>query len=466
MAEVLGKHRELFGPKNVYLGAYLQGSDKSPALGLLATAVRWLGKKESAPVVAAADVYYARPDDWTDQRVLLAVGRRSAMADVEALLRGGQDDPDEAFFRSNSFSLPSQVDLKLNLEEELKNSLALAEGCEDYKITGPPLMPTPPCPPDRTPVEHLRQLCRDGWARKVAGKVPPPEHPKYAERIKMELGVFEGAGLSPYFLVVDDYCKWARSQGMMLGRARGSGGGCLTSYLLGVTGVDPVKFELLFERFYNAGRNSPGRIALPDIDTDFPSAGRERVKDYVHDKYGRDKVGILGTFQRMMGAAAIKDVFRARGRSAQEADRVTEFIPDQSAIADELQLMMEEEGESSIIRWALEHRAEKLKPWCHLDKDGEPVGPYGKDFAQAMRMEGVKRSMGQHPSGVVISPRPLHEFVPMVRTAKGDGIVIGFDMHAAEAAGLPKFDLLATSVIDKLMDLQSMVRTGKWCSSS
>jgi DNA polymerase-3 subunit alpha len=459
---LVGRHRELFGPQNVYLGACLRGADKLPALGLLAKAARWVGKREGVPVIAAADVYYARPDDWTDHRVVLAVGRRSSMADVEGLLKGGKDDPDETFFRANAFSLPSPGELKDNEADELNASLALADGCEDYDVTGPPLMPTPPCPPDRTPVEHLRQLCRDGWRKRIADAVPKGDHARYGDRIKMELGVFEEAGLAPYFLVVHDYCQWARNQGMLLGRARGSGGGCLTSYLLGITGVDPVRTGLFFERFYNAGRNSPGRVSMPDIDTDFPVDRRDEVVAYVRSNFGHDRVAQIGTFQRMMGASAIKDVFRARGRDHREADRATEFIPDQSRIADELQEMMEEHGEASILRWALLHQADKLKPWCHLDKDGELAGPYGKDFAQAIRLEGVKRAMGKHPSGIVISPRPLHEFVPMVRPSKGEEPVIGLDMNACEAAGLVKMDILGVSTLSKLSDAESMVRYGRW----
>jgi DNA polymerase-3 subunit alpha len=461
LVEVVGRHKELFGSENVYLGVYLRAADKLPALGLLAKAVRWVGKRERVPVVAAADVYYPRPDDWADHLTVLAVGRRSSLSDVQALLKGGMDDPDETFFRANAFSLPAPEELG-NEKGEIDNALALADGCEDYDITGPPLMPIPPCPKGVSPVEHLRELCRRGWRQNIASSIPKADHPRYAERIKTELDVFESAGLSPYFLVVEDYCNWARGQGMMLGRTRGSGGGCFTSYLLDIIGLDPVAEDLYFERFFNAGRIQPGKTSLPDIDTDFPTWGRELVVNYVREKYGPERVARLATFTRMMGPAAIKDVFRARGRDHREADKATEFIPDQSRIADELQEMMEAEGEASIIRWALIHNADKLRPWCHLDKDGELAGPYGKDFAQAIRLEGVKRAIGQHPSGVVISPRPLNEFVPMVRPAKGDGVLIGFEMNAAEGCGLVKFDILSTSVLDKLSDMEAMVRTGQW----
>lgn len=240
-----------------------------------------------------------------------------------------------------------------------------------------------------------------------------------------------------------------------------SAAGCLVSYLIGITNVDPIKYDLLFERFYNAGRNTADRVALPDIDVDFEARYRQDVIQYLRDKYGADKVCQMSTFSRMQGRAAMKDVLRAHSRcSEEEANRITEFIPDESEISDQLQEMREETGEASIIRWALEHNGDKLKDWCYLDEAGELQGPLALDFAQAIRLEGTKRNMGKHASGVIISSEPLAEICPMLTDKSTGHAVIGVDMTDAEKMGFVKFDILGLQSLDKIHRAQNMIRKG------
>lgn len=239
-----------------------------------------------------------------------------------------------------------------------------------------------------------------------------------------------------------------------------SAAGCLVSYLLGITGVDPIKYNLLFERFYNAGRLSEGRTALPDIDTDFPVGAREPVIKYLKEKYGEDKVCGMATFTRMQGRGALKDVLRAHNRcSFDEMNRITKYIPDEARIADELQHMRDEGEEASIILWALENHAEQLKDWCEL-KDGELSGPLSLDFAQAIRLEGTKRNLGKHASAVVICSEPLAEICPMLYDKHGD-FMTAVEMGPAEELGLVKFDILGLNTLDKMKTAENLIRTGR-----
>jgi DNA polymerase-3 subunit alpha len=460
LLDAVGRHQDCLGRDKFFLAVSLLDEPNRPALGLVAKALRWAAQKTGTKCFAAADPHYARPEDAPDHRALLAIALKTTLDEAPRRLRQAPDEAALApFFSSNRHYLPTPQEVtSLHPPEEIAHSLELSAMCDDYDITGPPMMPEFPLPAGKTSDEHLRDLCRRGWGEKIRGFIPPSSEPRYVERIKTELEVFQKAGLGTYFLVVEDYCRWAVSRGCLLGRARGSGGGCLTSYLLGIIDLDPVKLELLFERFYNEGRNTPGKTSLPDIDTDFETGRRDDVVGYVTDKYGRDKVGQIATFTRMMGSAAVTDVFRVRGRDFRVSKQVTEHIPDKDRIADELQEMMEEEGEASVLKWALRHRARDLSPWVKQDKDGNLSGPYAKDFEQAVRLEGSKRAMSRHPSGIAISPRVLSEFVPMAYP--GGHTVIALEMGAVESIGITKYDILATSVLDKLSDYQRLVRTG------
>jgi DNA polymerase-3 subunit alpha len=462
LLDAVGRHQDCLGRDKFFLAVSLLDEPNRPALGLVAKALRWAAQKTGTKCFAAADPHYARPEDAPDHRALLAIALKTTLDEAPRRLRQAPDEAALApFFSSNRHYLPTPQEVSdLHPPEEVAHSLELAAMCDDYDITGPPMMPEFPLPAGKTSDEHLRDLCRRGWGEKIRGFIPPPSEPKYAERIKTELEVFQKAGLATYFLVVEDYCRWAVSQGWLLGRARGSSGGCLTSYLLGITGIDPIPHDLYFERFYNEGRNQPGRVALPDVDTDVPAAHRDELIEYLRVRYGTERVGLIATFQALIGKAALKDVFRVRGRDFRVANEVTDHIPDAPKIADELQEMREEEGEASVIRWALENRAKQLSKWCRVEKDGTLAGPFARDFEQAIRLEGTRRSVGKHPSGVVISHRPLNEFMPM---AYADGTAVcAMDMKDVEAVGLPKYDILALSTLDRLQDYERLVRTGNF----
>jgi DNA polymerase-3 subunit alpha len=240
-----------------------------------------------------------------------------------------------------------------------------------------------------------------------------------------------------------------------------SAAGCLVSYLIGITSIDPIKYGLLFDRFYNAGRNTQGRISMPDIDVDVPINKRENIIEYIKEKYGHDKVSQMITFNTIKGRGALKDVLRVYGNiSFEEMNRITKNIPDEAKIADELQEMKEETGESSIIQWALENNVDKLKEWCYYDEKGELQGPLAKRFEQAIRLEGIKSNQSKHAAGIAISSDPLDIVCPMVYDSKNEQLIAGMEMQDLESIGIIKFDILGIAYLDKVMLISDLLKEG------
>jgi DNA polymerase-3 subunit alpha len=236
----------------------------------------------------------------------------------------------------------------------------------------------------------------------------------------------------------------------------------LVSHLVNITDIDPIEHGLIFERFYNAGRNTKDRISMPDIDSDFPKFKREKVVKYVEGKYLPEHVAHMVTFGRMQGKAALKEVFRINGKlTHDERNEMCKYIPSDAAISDDLQEMREEEGEASIIKWALRYEAKGLSPWCTLKEDGTTEGEFSTLFDQAIRLEGTKKSQGKHASGIVISPVVLSEVCPMIYDSKTNSVVAGFEMNDMEAIGITKFDILGLSLLDKLEGTSQLLEFGK-----
>ena len=279
------------------------------------------------------------------------------------------------------------------------------------------------------------------------------------ERIKYELDVLQGAGLSSYFLIVQDILHYVRSNSWLPGPGRGSAAGCLVSYLIGITAIDPIRYGLIFDRFYNSGRNTEGRISMPDIDIDVPINKRELIISYIKTKYGHDKVSQMITFNTMKGRGALKDVLRVYGNiTFEEMNNITKFIPDEAKIADELQEMREDTGEASILRWALENNRSDLEQWCYIDDNNTLSGPLAKRFEQAIRLEGPKTNQSKHAAGIAISPNPLGEICPMVYANKNDQSIAGMEMQDLESLGIVKFDVLGVAMLDKIMTIQQLLK--------
>jgi DNA polymerase-3 subunit alpha len=455
--------KDIFGENSVFLEAQLIDAENLPVQKTLTEAIRELGQTTNTRVICTPDAHYCTKTDAIDQRILLCNNLKTTFSDINFKLSNNENVPMSCFFLSDNYHIPSQEEMSaIHTQSEIENTNYVADLIEDYNILSKPRLPPFPCPNDMDDAEYLRELCRRGWKEKIANQIPKEEHHKYIDRIKYELDILQGANLSSYFLIVQDIVRYVRSNNWLPGPGRGSASGCLVSYLIGITSIDPIKYDLIFERFYNAGRNTAEHISMPDIDIDVPINKREDIIKYIRNKYGSDKVSQMITFNTIKGRGALKDVLRVYGNiSFDEMNNITKNIPDEAKIADELQEMREETGEASIIRWALENNAEKLKEWCYTDENNEMQGPLAKRFEQAIRLEGTKSNQSKHAAGIAISSEPLEEICPMVYDSKNNQIIAGMEMQDLEFIGIIKFDVLGIAMLDKVMTISEILKKGE-----
>jgi len=453
---------EMFGKDHVFLEAQLMDLENNPIQKPLTDAIESLAHKMGVKVICTPDAHYARREDADDQRILLCNNLKTTMPEITRKLSVGDKVPVECFFSSNNFHILSQEEIReIHKEEHIENTNLVNSLIEDFDIASKPKLPPFQCPGGENPDEYLRQLCRNGWREKIHDKVDKNLYNTYTDRVKYELDVLQGADLSSYFLIVQDIVNHVREEKWLPGPGRGSAAGCLVSYLIGITSIDPIKYSLLFDRFYNAGRNTAEHISMPDIDVDVPIDKREEIIEYIKNRYGADKVSQMITFNTIKGRGALKDVFRAYGNiSFEEMNKITKNIPDEAKIADELQQMREDTGEASIIRWALENVGDKLKEWCHLDDDGKIQGPLAKRFEQAIRLEGTKSNQSKHAAGIAISSEALAETCPMVYDTRNKQMIAGMEMQDLETIGVIKFDILGIAMLDKVMNISEILRQG------
>ena len=454
-------HLKVFGSGNFFIEIQLIDKDNFPASELIAECLRKVAAETKIPCVATADSHYPKKEDAADQRILLCSAMKTTLKKVENKIRNNEDVGMSCFFRSNNYHIPSSEEMEsLHTEEEIRNSSIIASFCENYDILGQPMLPKFSCPNNMTEEEYLRDLCRDGWRKrlKAQDKVNTEEDTqKYVDRIKEELDVIQKANLSGYFLIVRDIINYVKENNWLAGPGRGSAAGCLISYLIGITEVDPIEYDLIFERFYNIGRNTEDHVSLPDIDMDVPATKRDEVIDYIRSKYGEDRVCQMVTFGRLQGRSALKEVLRVHDAcSFDEMNTITKALPQEDKISDQLESM---ESPSSIM-WTLAYQPEILKGYCELKEDGTLGGNYSKLFEQAIRLEGTYKSQGKHAAGVVISSKDLDKSCPMVKETNGTGKIAGLEMTDLEAMGHVKFDVLGVNLLDKLMGVRDQLLTG------
>lgn len=447
-------YQNIFGKGNFFLEIQLIDSERMHAAKVIAEVLRACSIRTGIPCVATPDAHYADKIDARDQRILLCASLHTNLRKVKLSIDNDEDVQLGGFFKSDKFYIPSPQDLMEvgHTKEELANSLLISGMCEKYKLSGQPKLPLFPTPNGKSQLEYATQICRNGWVNRVAKAVPKELHEKYAQRIKEELALFDGVGLTPYFLIVQDMIRHSvEDLGGLQPEGRGSVGGSLMAYLMGIHACDPISSNLYLSRFYNAGRNSPGRIKLPDIDCDFSKRIRDKVIDYVEGKYGSDKVAHIATFGTLKGREALTQVLKAHDyASHDQIKQITKCLPSDAAISDKLQEMVEEEGESSVIKWALENYPEDFKGMAAIDDNGNFTGPLASLFEQAYRIEGCKRNRGVHASGIVISSEPLDQVCPMVYDSKSGKRIAGFEYPDLEDMGVVKLDILGIAALDKL----------------
>ena len=452
--------QEVFGKGNFFIEIQLIDSLQNTLAKEVAQKLREISKITGIPCVATPDAHYCKKEDAHDQRVLLCTALRKSVAQVQNDIKEGKCNSLKSFFESNNYHIPTYKEMKeFHTEEELDNTLLISEACDSYDILGPPNPPVFDCPNKMSPNDYLRHLCREGWTNKMnhIGK-GHERFSEYGKRVDKEISIFTETGLSSYFLIVQDILKYAKSMGYLTGPGRGSAAGCMVSYLMDITQIDPVPHRLVFERFYNAGRNAGGHISMPDIDIDVPKDARGNIMEYIRGRYGGANVAQIVTFQTLKGRASLKRVMAARGNIGfDEQNSITSHILDEAKIADELQDMKDELGTSSIIWWALENRSEKLKEWCEIGDNGKLEGPFSRVFEQAMRLEGTKIIQSKHAAGIVISPEPIQEVCPMVLDREEKDLLAGFEGPSCEDVGLLKLDVLGIKMLDKIMEVPKIL---------
>lgn len=452
----------IFGTDNVFVEIQLMDIDNEHQQ-TIGKALRQLSIKHNIQRVATIDAHYCEKADAVDQRVLLCSSLKLTLPEISQKIVNNDPVPLSSFFISDKYYIlsPNEM-LELHDSTEINNTLKIDNMCEEYDILSPPTLPRFECPEQQKPIDYLRQLCREGWVEKIQSKIPKDKHHIYVDRVKKELEILEATNLASYFLIIRDIVNYVKQKGCLPGPGRGSAAGCLVSYLIGITSIDPIQYDLIFERFYNTGRNTDNHISMPDIDVDVPIEHREDIISYIKNKYGYDKVSQMITFNTLKGRGALKEVLRIYGNiSFDEMNRITKNIPDEAKIADELQEMKEEDGEASIIKWALENNANKLKEWCYIGDDNNLYGPLAKRFEQAMRLEGSKYNQSKHAAGIAISNLALNSICPMIWDNKTEQSIAGFEMSDLESIGVIKFDILGIALLDKIMCIRDILKTEK-----
>lgn len=416
---LIAEYQDIFGKENYFLEIHshphIEGDRE------LRTALIALGKKFDIPTVAAQDSHYPCREDHQAHHTLLAIN-----TGTEGKEKGTFE------FSDDDFSL---IDEKTALEyfkdapEAVANTMLVADLCQEYEIElGKAHFPLYPIESGKTPDEELRDLAYKGFTFREL-----EESKEYVDRLEYELGVIKQKGYPTYFLVVGDLLRYAHEHGILT-NIRGSVAGSLTTYLLGITNVDPLVYKLPFERFLN-----PERPSLPDIDMDFADNRRDEIIRYAKDKYGEDKVAQIGTFGTMMARGSVRDVARALGYPYTTGDRISKMIP------------MGSQGFPMTIDRAMDMVSE-LKDAYESETDTKEI------IDLAKKLEGCVRHVSVHAAGVVIAPRPLYEFTPVQFDPKGGDIITQYDMHYVEDVGLPKFDFLGIRNLAILSDAVRLVK--------
>ncbi|HVZ07400.1 DNA polymerase III subunit alpha [Rhodopila sp.] len=374
-----------------------------------------LADARGVPLVATNDCYFAARDMHEAHDALLCIAEGRTLAETDRR----RVTPEHWFKPSADMRA-----LFADLPEACDNTLALARRCAVMVETRKPLLPI--CPkvrPGQTEEETVRAMAMEGLERRMeTAGADAAAREVYRQRLTYELDVIAKMGFSGYFLIVADFIQWSKAQGIPVGPGRGSGAGSVAAWALTITDLDPLRFNLLFERFLN-----PERVSMPDFDIDFCQEGRDRVIDYVRNEYGGDRVAQIITFGKLQARAAVRDVGRVLGLPFGQVNKVAELIPNNPAKPVTLQQAIDGEPRLQAMR-----------------EDDEAIS---RLMEIALRVEGLYRHASTHAAGVVIGDRPLVELVPLYRDPKSDFLVTQFSMKHVELAGLVKFDFLGLTTL-------------------
>ncbi len=371
---------------------------------------------EDAPLVATNDVYFAKPDQFEAHDALMCIAAGAFIGQEER-----RRVTPEHWFK------PAEAMRRLfaDLPEACDNTLDIARRCAFMARKRDPILPRFDTGAGRSEPEELAHQAREGLKARLAAHPLAAPEPEYWERLEREIGVIQTMGFPGYFLIVSDFIKWAKANGVPVGPGRGSGAGSLVAYALTITNLDPLRFGLLFERFLN-----PERVSMPDFDIDFCQERREEVITYVQAKYGRDRVAQIITFGTLQARAVLRDVGRVLQMPLGLVDRLAKMVPNNPAAPTTLAQAIE-----------IEPRLKQAR-----DEDASVRNL----LEVALRLEGLFRNASTHAAGIVIGDRPLTELVPLYQDIRSELPATQFNMKWVESAGLVKFDFLGLKTLTVL----------------
>ncbi|MCK4799455.1 DNA polymerase III subunit alpha, partial [Candidatus Parcubacteria bacterium] len=416
--KIIGEFQEIFGKENFYLEIQHHPSFKEQEI--VNKALIGLSETTGALLIAANDVHYINAEDDKAQDILMCIQMNRTVNEKDRLSMVGDD-----------YSLKSQetmIEQFKHIPEAIDNTQKIVEACNIELELGKILLPHYKVPGDLPPDKYLEKLCR-GEIGKRYGK----SNEEIEKRLRFELDTIKKMGFDSYFLIVQDFVNWSKKEGIVVGPGRGSAAGSIVSYLIGITDIDPLKYNLLFERFLN-----PDRISMPDIDLDFADNRRDEVLKYVSQKYGEDHVAQIITFGTMAARAAIRDTGRALGVPYSFCDKVAKAIPMFTKLPDALANVKE------------------LKDIYNSGSEAKNL------IDNALKLEGVARHSSTHACGVVISKNALNHYTPcQFPPQNNSGIVTQYEMHNIEDLGLLKMDFLGLKNLTVLEDALKIISKTK-----
>ena len=410
-------YRDLFGEGNYYIELQDHGLEEDQVV--LPQLIR-LARETGIPMAATNDAHYITKEDAKMQSILLCIQTGKTIADADRM----EFQTDEFYLKSTD----EMYDLFSMVPEACENTSKIAEQCNFEFTFGETKLPYFKAPDGMENQAYFEKLCWEGLERRYPGKVTDA----LKERLSYEINVVKTMGYTNYYLIVYDFINYAKSRDIPVGPGRGSGAGSLAAYCVGITDIDPIRYNLIFERFLN-----PERVSMPDFDVDFCYERRQEVIDYVNEKYGRDHVAQIVTFGTMAARAAVRDVGRVMGMSYQDVDRVAKLIP--------MELKM-------TLKKALEVSPD-LKALYDADSQVHEL------IDTSLKVEGMPRHASTHAAGVVITREPATEYVPL---STNDGLpVTQFNMVEIERLGLLKMDFLGLRTLTVIHDTEMAVRRTK-----
>ena len=402
-----------------------------------------LAARLQLPVVATQPIQFLRPDDFEAHEARVCIAEGEVLANPKRLRR---------FTREQYFKSSAQMqELFADVPSALANTVEIARRCNVTLVLGKHFLPDFPTPAGMSPDEFFRQESLRGLEERLAQLYPDTaereaQRPRYLERLEFELGIILKMGFPGYFLIVADFINWAKNNGCPVGPGRGSGAGSLVAYALKITDLDPIHYNLLFERFLN-----PERVSMPDFDVDFCQANRDRVIDYVKEKYGKNAVSQIATFGTMAARAVIRDVGRVMDMSYGFCDGISKLIPNKPGLHVTLKYPPNPKKDGDKYTYAIE--AEPLL--AHRIEQEEDVRNL---IEMAQKLEGMTRNIGMHAGGVVIAPGKLTDFCPLYQQPGSESAVSMFDKDDVEQIGLVKFDFLGLATLTILEIAREFIR--------